>query len=240
MNKAPSNAVIAFNLYPATFTVPPATSFVLQFDLYWELVGTTGTTEHFLFGVNASGTNVNRYGTTLTNQDGYFFGLTSDGGTARDVRFYTGGGTLAATEDTTLARYHASSQETRVSGTAVAGWDTLFPNPPFNGVTGGTLTGGVPSVLSTTPVVDKRWTIVRMTYDATTRGVVVSVSPNPASTPVFTPIYTNPNVGTAFDGGRIFIGYQDQFASTSPTGQFALIDNLTVTQFTSVSDWSMF
>lgn len=84
----------AVNLYPKNFSV--SGNFVLKFDLWINYpgnaagAGSSGSTQHGLFGINHLGTNVNWAPTTAPASDGLWFAAAGEGGDTRDYRAYVG------------------------------------------------------------------------------------------------------------------------------------------------------
>jgi hypothetical protein len=76
------------NIYPTGQSF--SGDYRLKFDVYMGVVGTVGTTEFSLFGINATGTRTNWDSFFGPGTDGLFYGFTGDGGSTIDYRGYEG------------------------------------------------------------------------------------------------------------------------------------------------------
>lgn len=198
-------ATAGVSLYPKNQSFSNAYS--LKFDLWInypggpEGSGSTGSTEHFLCGLNHAGTQVNW--ASASPSDGIFFAMDGEGGTTSDYRAYVGnaGGTpaLLAFADSGFSASGASS-----SGNSDAAWLNVFPSPTYE-------SPGAPG---------KRWVEVELSQDANhivtwrMNGRVIAQRGNTS----------------AFTSGNVMIGFMDLFASiASPAADaFVLFDNVRV------------
>lgn len=91
-----SAATIGLNIYPKNKSFTG--NFALKFDMWINYPGATGgsgtgvagSTEHAIFGINHSGTEVNWAATSPPATNGLWFGVDGEGGTLRDYRAYVG------------------------------------------------------------------------------------------------------------------------------------------------------
>jgi hypothetical protein len=103
VNKDTTGSAAAVNLYPTGKTF--SGDFALRADAYMS-IGTDagGQTEHTIFGINCTGTTVNRHGVSGT--DGLWFAVDTDGSNNRGYGFY---GTSSSTTPTLVLNNSAFS-----------------------------------------------------------------------------------------------------------------------------------
>ena len=205
VNKDATAAVAAVNLYPTNQGF--SNTYSLKFDLWMNWSGSSGTTEHALFGVNHSGNITNRIG--LATSDGLFFAVDGDGGvsatsgTQRDFAVYQGGGpgVIPALKTTGFGPAPLLGSQFDNSN---AGFISLFPSKTLaittpNGSAGlGWVSGEVR--LQTNLVT---WLL---------NDTVVAQ-------------YTNT---TAYTNGNILIGHSDNSPSIGGADNFVIFDNIRV------------
>lgn len=120
----------AINVYPKGQSF--ADNYILKFDMWinYPTACSSGTTEYAIWGINCSGTKANADPTIInaTDTDGYFWGITGEGGSARDSRSYEG---VPGSPAIDLA-----PPEPGFIDDADNNWDTLyqnlFPSPPYD------------------------------------------------------------------------------------------------------------
>jgi photosystem II stability/assembly factor-like uncharacterized protein len=203
-------AAAAVNLYPVGLS--NAGNFALKFDLWLNWANGSTSTEHALFGLNHSGTVMNRIG--LAPSDGLFFALAADGGnsatsaTARDYSVFRGRGGAASpllmlTNNTEFGPTPPLGP--RFDGSD-AGLAALFPAKTIAGwATSAAGSAGLGWVRVEVRQVNQLITWLL-------NGVAIAQYPN-------TYAYTN---------GTILIGYNDAFNSIGDANSFAIIDNIRV------------
>lgn len=214
---------MAVNLYPKGKTF--SGDFTLKFDLFLAhsayADNGVGTTEYAIAGINHGGEFVNWFALTGTNlrddfkstavgrenSDGIFFGLTGEGGAARDFVSLQGGGPgqppvpkLADSSGGLLDRNNNGAIDVDDSE---AHFQNIFPSPRFE-------FPGMPG---------KQWLEVEISQVGTTvtwkiNGNVVAQRTN----------------DTTFKSGNVMLGYLDPFTSISdPLDEtYALFDNVRV------------
>lgn len=222
-------ARFSVNLYPKGQSF--SGDYVLKFDLFlahgaWADTG-VGTTEYAMFGINHSGDYANwfilsgatmssAYGTTVEGRkgsDGVFFGMTGEGGAARDFVSAEGAGS-GAIPVPRLADASGGLLDRNGNGAVDVDdsegyFNTIFPAGKFE-------FAGMPS---------KRWVQVEVSQVGSTvtwkvDGHVIARRENT----------------TAFKSGTIMLGYSDPFNSIADPREetFALFDNVRVEAIRSV------
>jgi len=87
-------SIAAVNIYPKNLSLTG--NFALKFDLWINYpgnaggAGSSGSTQHAIFGINHYGTNVNWAAPAASASDGLWFAVTGEGGDSRDYRAYQG------------------------------------------------------------------------------------------------------------------------------------------------------
>ena len=201
VNKDATAAAAAVNLYPVGQSF--SGNFTLSLDIWFDF-STGSTTEHALFGINHSGTTVNRVG--KTGSDGVFFAMDGDGGasatstTLRDFSPFFGQGDSAAplllrTNNFTFGPAPLLGDQLDSNN---PGFQTLFP----------------PSGLA-----GNQWVRAKITQEDslitwTLNDTVVAQMTN----------------STPYTSGNILLGYNDTFNSASPADVSLILDNISVTQ----------
>ncbi len=212
------------NLYP-NLSQTFSNDYALRFDMWLNYnggeAGGTGSTEFSIFGLNMSGVQTNWAGSPLG--DGLWFGVTGEGGAARDWRTYVGdavipgaplelqasaGGFLDRNGDLTVEQEVFDEPDT-------APLKLMFPKPTYE-------TAGVPG---------KQWVQVevrqRTNSDTTVTVtwlvngyVIASLSPD---------LYLQTN-------GNVMIGTMDPFASIASPREdnFVIFDNVRVVDLSGV------
>ena len=148
-NSDTNGAPAAVNLYPKDLVL--SGDFALKFDLWINYpggaggLGSTGSTEHAIFGILHTGTNANWATASAPASDGVWFAVSGEGGDTRDYRAYEGNPTGPPTDLT--ATLPASNHTAAI-------YQNLFPATRFE-------TPGAPG---------KNWVEVELRY---TNGVVV-------------------------------------------------------------------
>ncbi len=120
----------AVNIYPKGQSF--AGDFALKFDLWLNHpggaggIGSAGSTQFAIFGLNHLGTQVNWAAPSASSSDGLWFGADGEGGTSADFRAYLGnlGGTPT---DLTLAGASGMAASNNVAAT----YQNLFPSSRF-------------------------------------------------------------------------------------------------------------
>jgi hypothetical protein len=208
-NKDATGAVAAVNVFPTnTFSG----DFAVKFDLWINWTNLATSTEQVLFGINHSGTIMNRIG--QVGSDGIFFAMDGDGGisatsaTSRDYAVFKGTGastapTLLTTNNTTFGPAPLAGQQFDNANT---GFTTLFPSQSIT---------GYPS----TPAgaCGLQWIAVEVRQQ---QKLITWLLNN-----TIVAQFTNT---TAYTNGSIMVGYDDPFASIGDPNNFAIIDNLRV------------
>jgi hypothetical protein len=214
---------MAVNLYPKGKSF--SGDFVLKFDLFLAhgayADNGVGTTEYALAGINHGGEFMNWFvltGTSLTdpfkntaigrnNSDGIFFGLTGEGGAARDFVSLQGGGPgqppVPKLADATGGLIDRNGNGAIDVDDSEAHFHNAFPFPRFE-------FPGMPG---------KQWLEVEIAQRGTTvtwkiNGHVIAQRVN----------------DTAFTSGNIMLGYADPFTSIADPREetYALFDNVRV------------
>ena len=214
VNKDPTGAVAAVNLYPLNQSF--AGNYALKLNLWLNWATNATSTEHALFGVNHSGNVTNRPG-RLTS-DGLFFAISADGGISatsgnlRDYSVFLGEGTdhtpiLLTTNIATFgpapllgARFDASDP----------GFMNLLPVRaiPF---WGNTLAGSAGLQWLS---IEVRQLNQRITW--LLNGAIIAQ-------------YTN---NSAYTNGNLMLGYLDSVNSIGDANSFAVFDNVRVERLT--------
>lgn len=214
---------MAVNLYPKGKSF--SGDFVLKFDLFlahgaYADTG-VGTTEYAIAGINHSGNYVNWFvltGTSLTdafkntavgrdNSDGVFFGLTGEGGAARDYVSFQGGGPglppVPKLADTTGGLIDRNNNGAIDVDDSEAYFQNAFPMPRFE-------SPGMPG---------KRWLEVEIAQ----RG-------NTITWKVDGHLFARRVNDSGFTSGNIMLGYLDPFTSIADPREetYALFDNVRV------------
>lgn len=134
VNDNDANAWIAgVNIYPKNKSF--GGNYVLKCDMWINYpgnaggAGSTGSTEHALFGINHLGAQANWAATNASSTDGIWFGTDGDGDTTRDYRAYVGNPAGNQTELTTPA---TSGLTTSDSASGI--YPALFPATRFESV----------------------------------------------------------------------------------------------------------
>jgi GH25 family lysozyme M1 (1,4-beta-N-acetylmuramidase) len=213
VNKDATAEVAAVNLYSLSQNF--VGNFALKFDMWISWAGSSGTTEHAMFGLNHSGNVTNRIG--LPTSDGLFFAVDGDGGvnstslTQRDFAVYQGAGTgsIPILKTTGFGPAPLLGQQ---FDNANSGFVALFPAKTFsfttpNGSAGlGWVSG---EVRQETNLIT--WVL---------NDVIVAQ-------------YTN---GTGYTNGTILIGYSDNSLSIGGLSNYVIFDNIRVETVSSDSD----
>jgi hypothetical protein len=224
VNKKDQEAArFAINLFPKGQSF--SGDFVLKFDLFLAhsayLGGGVGTTEYGLFGINHSGEYVNWFALTGANQrddfkstavgragsDGLFFGITGDGGAARDAVSLQGGGAgqppLPKLADGTGGLLDRNGDGVIDTDNGEGFFLNVLPAGKFEGA----------------GYAGKRWMSVEISQVGTTvtwkiDGHIIAQREN----------------DTSFKSGNLMIGYSDPFSSISDPLEetFGLFDNVRV------------
>jgi Putative Ig domain len=197
---------VGVNIFPH-LTLPNGLNWTMEFDAFLmyngDAGGGIGSTEFLQAGVNHSAEAPAWPLSTVDTSDGIFVMTSSDGGSSRDYRLYTGGGVGAAffrREDT--EGFHVLGDANAAPGTG-APYDVYFPSPPYE-------TPGVPG---------KRWVLGRLSVIDNT--LTYSLDGHP--------IIVFPN-DSAFTSGAPMLGCSDIFNSVAEpaTDNFVLFDNLRI------------
>lgn len=224
VNKKDDEAArFAINLYPKGQNF--SGDYVLKFDLFINhtayLGNGVGTTEYALFGINHGGDFINWFAlsgaaqrddfkTTAVgrdNSDGLFFGLTGDGGAARDAVSLQGGGPgqppIPKMADSSGGMPDRNNDGAIDSDNGEGYFANVFPQGKFEGV----------------GIAGKRWLDVEISQigDLVTwkiDGHIIAQRTN----------------DTTFKSGTIMLGYADPFSSIAdPRDEnYALFDNVRV------------
>lgn len=224
VNKKDAEAArFAVNLYPKGQSF--SGDYVLKFDLFLNhsayLDNGVGTTEYALFGINHGGDFANWFAlsgaalrddfkTTAVgreNSDGIFFGLTGDGGAARDAVSLQGGGPgqppIPKMADSSGGISDRNNDGAIDSDDAEGYFANVFPAGKFEGV----------------GVAGKRWIAVEISQIGNTvtwkiDGHIIAQRVN----------------DTAFKSGTIMLGYSDPFSGIAdPLDEnYAIFDNVRV------------
>ncbi len=214
---------MALNLYPKDKSF--SGDFVLKFDLFlnhgaYADTG-AGTTEYAIAGINHGGEFINWFvltGTALTeafkttaigrdNSDGIFFGLTGEGGAARDFVSLQGGGPgqppVPRLADASGGLMDRNGNGVIDTDDSEAFFQNAFPTPRFEA-------SGLPG---------KQWLEVE----------ILQVGPN-ITWKVNGHILAQRVNDTAFTSGNIMLGYLDPFTSIANPAEetYALFDNVRV------------
>jgi hypothetical protein len=186
------------NLYPQMRSF--SGNYALRFDLYLSM-GSAGTTEHALAGLNHSGTLTNRVSQstnaiTTAGGDGVFVAIETDGSNNREWTTYT---------------YPTpTSQPTAITNRAASTLTNQLSAPPY-------AFAGSPGNSTAIAYNYHGWSYVEL---AQSNGVI-SLRANRHL------IYAFTNT-SGFNSGNIMVGMNDQFDSVGSADNFAIIDNVRV------------
>ena len=213
VNKDATAAVAAVNLYPvnASFTG----DFSLKFDMWINWAGTSGTTEHAMFGINHTGDVTNRIG--LPTSDGLFFAVDGDGGinststTQRDFAVYLGQGPGVIPSLKTTG-FGPTPPLGAQFDNANSGFVTLFPSKTFSFSTPNGSAG-------------LEWV-----------GAEVRQEGNQITWLLNDTIVAQYTNTTPFTNGTFLIGHSDNSSSIGDPNNFVLFDNLRIETFSGDAD----
>jgi hypothetical protein len=186
------------NLYPLMQSF--GGNYALRFDLYLSM-GSAGTTEHALAGLNHSGTLTNRVtqstnAVTTSGGDGVFVAIETDGSNNRDWTAYS---------------YPTpTSQPTAITNRLSSTLTNELSAPPY-------AFAGSPGNSTVQPYNYHAWSCVELGQS----NGVISLRVNRRL------IYSFTNT-SGFNSGNIMIGMNDQFDSVGSTDNYAIIDNVRV------------
>ncbi len=119
-------SIAAVNIYPKHLSL--AGNFALKFDLWINYpgnaggAGSSGSTQHAIFGISHYGTNVNWAAPATSASDGLWFAVAGEGGDTRDYRAYQGNPAGIQIDQT--ATLSASNHTAAI-------YQTLFPTGRF-------------------------------------------------------------------------------------------------------------
>ncbi len=197
VNKDEAPAAAAVNLYPIGEMF--SGDFALRFDIYISVgQDTGGQTEHSIFGVNHSGTALNRH--AATGGDGIWFAIDGDASNNRGFAAYVRSNPGVAAAPAVVRNNTPDFSDVFASPPwAIAG----SPNNVTNFVAG---TGS-----------DKHWADVEVTHI----DDVLTLYINAAK------ILEVTNTGAAASG-TIMIGHNDQFPSLGSIDNYSIFDNVRV------------
>jgi hypothetical protein len=125
-NNDTTGSIAAVNIYPKGCVF--SNDFALKFDMWINYpggiagVGSTGSTEHAIFGLNHVGMQINWAAPSGSSSDGVWFAVDGEGGTSRDYRAYVGNPVGTPTELT------GTSSGLVATDAASAFFQTLFPS----------------------------------------------------------------------------------------------------------------
>ena len=199
VNKYDATAIggaAGINLYPAGQSF--SGDFALRFDMYLSM-GTAGTTEHALAGLNHSTLLTNRVtqtadaNNTTAGGDGVWVAIETDGSGNRDYTAYT------TTNQANVPVSIASRSAASISG--------FITSPPY-------AFPGSPGVNATS---GKEWSSVELSQIAN----VVTLKVNAIT--VFT--FTNTS---GYTSGNVMLGMNDQFDSVGSPANYVIFDNVEV------------
>lgn len=214
VNKDLVGATTAVNLYPLGQSFSGDFSF--KFDVWLNWANLAVSTEHALFGLNHSGSIMNRPG--RAGSEGLFFAISADGGVSaastalRDYSVFAGQG--GGLPPLLLTTNNQSFGPAPLLGdrfdNADPGFANLFPSRAFPGW-GNTPAGSA----------GLQWLSVELRQ---VNNLVTCLLNGVAMVQ-----YTN---ATPFTNGDVMIGYLDYFSSIGDTNSFAIFDNLRVERVT--------
>lgn len=199
-NEGTANGAAGVNVYPDDLSL--SNEFALRFDMYLRFGVASGTTEHAIFGINHSGTRVNRALSSggLTGGDGVWFAVETDGSASSSGRSYA---IFTSTDP------GATPTFTSVSARQM---DPFFTSPPFAGIPGGSPSG--------------QWVDVEVIQ--TNNAVGESVITWKINSVL---IMARTNT-TPYTSGTIMLGHMDSFASIGSTDNYTIYDNVRVVSLT--------
>ena len=212
----------AVNLYPVGQSF--SGSFSLRADVWINWTNLAFSTEHALFGINHSGALTNRI--TAAGSDGLFLAMDGDGGvlatstTLRDFALFQGrpglSPLLLRTNTFTFGPAPLLGPQFDNSDPGLA---SLFPSKAIYGGT----PAGSPGL---------GWVTVQIDYLRSNNVDRVTWRLNNGLTNPILAQYTNT---TPFTSGDILLGYDDVFNSLGDTNDFAVMDNVVVSQIPCIS-----
>ena len=129
-NNDTTGATAAVNIYPAGQFF--SNNFALKFDLWINYpgaaggVGSTGSTEFGIWGINHLGTQANWAAPSAASSDGLWFGADGEGGASADYRAYVGN-----PSGTQIDLTAAGTSGLSASNNSAASYQTLFPAARF-------------------------------------------------------------------------------------------------------------